>query len=72
MSCGKAEHSEHTKREKHSEDYHFDTYVAGYDEFKSGFSEFLNEKASSGWEYEDCQYVAEAGKLRALCIFEKD
>jgi hypothetical protein len=72
MDCGKVEHDEHKKSEKKADEYHFDTYVAAYDEFKTGFSEFLNQKASSGREYEECQYVTEGNNLRALCVFEKD
>jgi hypothetical protein len=54
------------------EKYSFASFEADASDFDSRFSEFLNSKYSSGWEYEHCQFHSEAGKRTAFCIFERD
>ena len=54
-----------------STSYQFETFRALSDEFDSQFSEFLNNKYSSGWKYKDCQFESYGDKRCAYCLFKK-
>lgn len=54
------------------EKYCFETFHAGRSEFDTKFSQFLNSRYNSGWEYEDCQFSSEGDNQIAYCLFEKD
>jgi len=57
---------------KSGEKYLFESFKADSSEFDHSFSEYLNNKHSAGWDYEDCQFHMEGGTRHAFCIFERD
>lgn len=54
-----------------SHQYHFETFESDISSFDSEFSNFLNNKYSSGYKYKSCQFDCVNDKRQAYCLFKK-
>jgi hypothetical protein len=51
--------------------YYYETFEGGSSDFDSAFTDYLNEKYSSGYKYKSCSYHCEGDKRYAYCLFKK-
>jgi hypothetical protein len=50
--------------------YYFESFSAEKANFDSKFTDFVNHKFDSGWDYKECYYDAEGDTRHAFCLFK--
>jgi hypothetical protein len=51
--------------------YHFESFSYEKGSFDSRFTDFMNSKFDSGWDYKECYYDTEGDTKTAFCLFKR-